>query len=96
MERERLEGINTKVELNFEQRRRAVELESYVTDDEYATCAEIIALRDALQRAFKEHGHKYNCSAARGMERDCTCGWLEVRDLVKSYGHSASPESGKP
>jgi hypothetical protein len=34
-----------KVRLDFEQRARACELESYVTDDEYATAAEIIWLR---------------------------------------------------
>jgi len=42
-------------------------------------------LERALMRAVNEHGHKYNCSAARGMERDCHCGWLEVRELVKSF-----------
>lgn len=72
-----------KVELTFEQRARAVALEDQVNDDPYDTAAEIIALRDALKRAVKEHGHKYNCSAARGMERDCHCGWLEVKELVK-------------
>lgn len=40
-------------------------------------------LKKALIRAFENHGHKYNCSAARGMERDCTCGWLEVREIVQ-------------
>jgi len=40
-------------------------------------------LKKALSRAFENHGHKYNCSAARGMERDCTCGWLEVREIVQ-------------
>ena len=41
------------------------------------------SLKAALIRAFDQHGHRYNCSAARGMERDCTCGWLEVRELVE-------------
>lgn len=40
------------------------------------------ALKAALRRAVKSHGHEYNCSAAHGMERDCTCGWLEVRQLA--------------
>jgi hypothetical protein len=40
-------------------------------------------MRDALIRAVKNHGHDYNCSAARGMESDCHCGWLEVKQLVK-------------
>jgi hypothetical protein len=39
--------INTRVELDFEQRARAVQLEDSVSDDEYATAAEIIFLRDA-------------------------------------------------
>lgn len=40
-------------------------------------------LRHALLRAFEEHGHRYSCSAARGPHSDCTCGWLEVMELVK-------------
>ena len=40
-------------------------------------------LRQALLRAFDDHGHRYNCSAARGPHSDCTCGWLEVMELVK-------------
>jgi hypothetical protein len=40
-------------------------------------------LRQALLRAFDQHGHPYNCSAARGMESECICGWLEVRQLVE-------------
>ena len=72
-----------KVELTFDQRARAVALEDQVNDDPYATAAEIIALRDALKLAVKQKGHHYQCSALRGMERDCHCGWLEVKELVK-------------
>lgn len=39
-------------------------------------------LKVALVRAVEDHGHHYQCSAVRGMERDCHCGWLEVRELV--------------
>lgn len=45
---------------------------------------ELKELKTALLRAVDEHGHKYNCSAARGMESDCHCGWLEVRELAKT------------
>jgi hypothetical protein len=44
------EHINTQVMLDFEQRARAVSLESAVSDDEYATAAEIIWLRDEANR----------------------------------------------
>lgn len=44
------ECINTYVKLDFEQRARAVKLEAHVSDDEYATAAEIIYLRDELTR----------------------------------------------
>ena len=40
------ERINTRVELDFDQRSRAVKLEDDVASDEYATAAEIIYLRD--------------------------------------------------
>lgn len=39
-------------------------------------------LRKALKRAVYNHGHDLHCSAARGMERDCHCGWLEVKTLA--------------
>lgn len=45
------------------------------------TKAELIK---ALLRAVNSHGHEYNCSAVQGMERDCHCGWHEVRELAKS------------
>lgn len=45
--------------------------------------AEIRRLERALVRAVNKHGHDYQCSAARGMERDCHCGWLEIREMVK-------------
>jgi hypothetical protein len=44
------EAINTSVKLDFEQRARAVRLEAHVSNDEYATAAEIIYLRDELAR----------------------------------------------
>lgn len=40
-------------------------------------------MKKALVRAVDEHGHKWGCSARMGMERDCHCGWLEVREIVK-------------
>lgn len=88
-----LEGINTKVELSFEQRRRAVDLEGYVTDEEYDTAAEIIALRDALVRAVNKHGHEWGCSGGRGLDSECTCGWVEIKVMAKTYEPSASPEA---
>lgn len=45
------ETINTRLKLDFEQRSRAVRLESVVSDDEYATAAEIIFLRDLAKLA---------------------------------------------
>ena len=45
--------------------------------------AQIADLEKALVRAVTEHGHEWGCSAGRGMERDCHCGWLEVREMVK-------------
>lgn len=44
------ETINTRVKLDFEQRARAVRLENAVSDDEHATAAEIIWLRDENER----------------------------------------------
>lgn len=49
--------INRKVELDFNQRARAVRLEDVVSEDEYATAAEIIYLRDlnaALLKALED------------------------------------------
>ena len=40
------------------------------------------ALIKALNRAVWEHGHRNDCSAARGMESDCHCGWTEIRKLA--------------
>lgn len=45
---------------------------------------EITKLRRALKRAASQCGHVYNCSAARGSERDCTCGWAEVKELARN------------
>ena len=44
--------------------------------------ATVANLRRALLRAVKAHGHDWNCSAARGMEHDCHCGWVEVKKLA--------------
>jgi|HubBroStandDraft_5_1064220.scaffolds.fasta_scaffold186146_3 hypothetical protein len=44
----------TIVELDFKQRRRAVALENSVGDDEYATAAEIIWLRDRVSDLEKQ------------------------------------------
>ena len=46
-------------------------------------------LEKALVRAVTHHGHHYTCSAARGMERDCTCGWLKIREMVKAIDPDA-------
>lgn len=54
--------------------------------------ARIQELEKALVRAVKDHGHSYNCSAARGMERDCHCGWLEIKEMVKRIAVSASTQ----
>jgi hypothetical protein len=51
-------------------------------------------LKKALVRAFENHGHKYNCSAARGMECDCTCGWLEIREIVQRIQSANGAEHG--
>lgn len=45
--------INTGLPLDFDQRARAVQLEDSVSDDEYATAAEIIFLRDRLAKAIE-------------------------------------------
>ncbi len=44
------EQINRLIELDFEQRARACKLESHVSEDEYATAAEIIYFRDEVER----------------------------------------------
>lgn len=40
-------------------------------------------LRKHLKRAMRQHGHEYNCSAARGSERDCTCGWTDAKAFAE-------------
>jgi hypothetical protein len=43
-------------------------------------------IKKALIRAVGSgHGHDYNCSAVQGMERDCHCGWLEIKEMVESF-----------
>jgi hypothetical protein len=49
----------------------------------------IVGLADALVLAVERQGHKWGCSAGRGMERDCTCGWTDVKELAKSITPSA-------
>ena len=44
---------------------------------------EVQQLRKALKRAVSQCGHVYNCSAARGSERDCTCGWTAAKELAR-------------
>ena len=39
----------------------------------------------ALKRAVEKHGHDYQCSAVRGMESECHCGWNKVREMAKSF-----------
>ena len=39
-------------------------------------------LRAALKRAVKSSGHDHNCSAVQGMDSDCHCGWVEIRNMV--------------
>jgi len=45
--------------------------------------ARIKALEKALERAVTKHGHDYHCSASRGLESECTCGWTEIKAMVK-------------
>lgn len=45
--------------------------------------ARIKALEKALERAVTKHGHDYHCSAARGLESECHCGWVEIKAMVK-------------
>lgn len=42
------------------------------------------SLEVALVRAAMEHGHKWGCSAARGLDSECTCGWVAVKQLARS------------
>lgn len=42
-------------------------------------------IKKALVRAVTNHGHDYFCSAARGMESDCHCGWTKIKALAKSF-----------
>lgn len=53
----------------------------------------ILMLADALILAVEKQGHAWGCSAGRGMERDCTCGWTDVKALAKRCSVSASGES---
>lgn len=50
-------------------------------------------LENALVRAITAHGHDSNCSAARGMERDCHCGWLEVKQMASRISNRRQPPS---
>lgn len=52
----------------------------------------IVGLADALVLAVTRQGHKWGCSAGRGMERDCTCGWTDLKELAKSITVSAPRE----
>jgi hypothetical protein len=36
-------------------------------------------------------GHHYQCSAIRGMERDCHCGWLSLRQITRRSALSQLP-----
>jgi hypothetical protein len=38
----------------------------------------------ALVRAVNKHGHDFHCSAARGLESECHCGWVEIKNLAKT------------
>lgn len=49
-----------------------------------AAADEIELLQSALKRAVKQCGHEYNCSAARGSEQDCTCGWTAAKELARN------------
>ena len=79
--------INTKVKLDFEQRARAVTLESCVGDDEYATAAEIIFLRDsnaALLTACRRA--KKLLEPELEKEPDRTIFWELVNAIAKAEG----------
>lgn len=52
-------------------------------------------LEKALLRAVDSHGHEYNCSSVQGMERDCHCGWLEVKELVAKVRPALSTRKSK-
>lgn len=44
----------------------------------------IAVLEKALIRACGTNGHTFHCGAARGLESECHCGWVEIKQLVKS------------
>lgn len=49
-------------------------------------------LKKALIRVVKHHGHYYHCSAWRGLESECHCGWIEIKALAKQI----SPAGADP
>lgn len=69
-------------DLNTAQMQRARRLYVDVQDGPMTAACEIIALRDALVQASKLASHAALCPALRGMERDCTCGYNEVKRIV--------------
>lgn len=41
-------------------------------------------LEKALKRAVEKHGHDFHCSASRGLESECHCGWVEIKAMAKA------------
>lgn len=46
-------------------------------------------LEAALVQAVRAHGHDYKCSAARGLESECHCGWTSIRKMADRISPSA-------
>jgi hypothetical protein len=85
--------INTRVKLDFEQRARAVSLEDVVSDDEYATAAEIIFLRDAnanLLEALKLLYKEMDLSGNLGSKQ---YGWPEATTKAQAAIAKAEGQS---
>lgn len=47
-------------------------------------------LEKALVRAVENHGHDFHCSASRGLESECHCGWTKLKAFAKTI-----PGNGK-
>jgi|SRR5882757_613799 len=87
-----MDEINTKVTLDFEQRARAIRLESAVSDDEYAAAAEIIYLRDELARlqpipaASRNPFHAMEVRLEAATERpDISCLLADLRKIADDF-----------
>lgn len=45
--------------------------------------ARIKELEKALVRACELRGHRFHCSASRGVESECDCGWSAIEAMAK-------------